>query len=162
MRRAATDSGWRRSDTLAMLVVLVMPLLSGAWVFSGAARGVANFSPLELDWTAWGCVGALVAACKVVLLTGDQVAVRSLDHGWRPWLGGLWTLSNAVGFLLVFLLLAIVGWLVGQVPTLPTPPGAEEWATISFVSALLFMGVERVLLVFTVFGLICRYRLGES
>lgn len=156
----ATEAGWRRSDTLAMLVTLLLPLLSGAWVFSGSARNVANFSPLELDWTGWGGVGVLVAAYKVFLLAGDQAVVRRLDHGWRPWLGGLWTLSNAIGFLLTFLLLTIVGWLVGQVPTLSPPPGAEEWATISFVSALLFMGVERVLLVFTVFGLICRYRLG--
>lgn len=157
----ASESGWSWSDTAVMAATVVLPLLTCAWVFSGAASDVGNFSPLELDWSAWAGVGIVVAVVKLWLVAGDQLALRALHRGWREQLGGLWSLSTVAGFLLVFGMMAAIGWLAGQIPTFPPSPGEEEWRVAGFVSGLLFLGVERVLLAILVFGLICRRRLGE-
>lgn len=152
--------GWRTSDTVLMVWVGIISLLTGATALHYYDEHPwGNASVVEIDWTVWAAVGLIVSLYKLSLLWGDQMSLRERHRGWREWLGGLWTLSNCIGFSIVLLLFLISGLIVGQTP--PNPRQVIEGFPPSFFVGGLVMLAERVLICVMVFGLICRRRLAE-
>lgn len=155
--------GWRSSDTVIVFSAFTLPLVSA--ILAIAAFNdfrYADLSTIELDWICWAFLGFLISCAKVGLLLGDQRALYIQHKDWRWKLGGLWTLSHAIGFMFIFLMWAAVGIIAAQLPNTPIYYSPVDGIPPQFLTGSIFMTIQAVLLGILVFGLICRFRLGEK
>lgn len=154
--------GWRRSDTLLTVSAFLLPLvtaITSILLYEDISWG--NISTTEVGYTFWACIGLPIALFKTWLMAGDNLAVHELRRDWRRALTAAWAISNPLAFTFTFIMWIVVGYTAMMLPSTPiwqSPYGGIPPAIITNGAFLL---VEAVTLGVTIFGLLCRLRLGR-